>query len=283
MKQKTFKEYAAAKKANLHPFATLKYEVTVQQYPNMETVFGSHSVKSDQQFPNMETSFGSHSVGELQEEVSTTPGKITTADQIAQHKPAEEKSIHDSNKIKHSNSMGEYTIDSTHINTALHEKKIRPTIAAHIRNIDATLNKSKLDRDTHVYTGLKDSPAKHFTGSGSAKVHLPAYTSTSTKCKIAKNFTVAREQTKEEAEKHTPINAGVETATGGNKVDHVLKLHLPKGTKAGSVKHFAAYENENEILLHRGHNIEIHPHPTIDKDGTHVWHARIISHTPTKV
>ena len=283
MKQKTFKEYAAAKKANLHPFTTLKHEVTVQQYPSMETSFGSHSVKSDQQYPSMETSFGSHSVKELQEEVSTTPGKITAAEQISQHKTAEEKSIHNSNKVNRNNAIGEYTFDSYNINTALHEKNARPTIKKHIEGIDAALDKSKLDRDTHVYTGLKDSPAKHFGSTGTAKVHLPAYTSTTTKYKIAKHFTVAKPISKEHLEKHSQINSDYNKDTKKSTVDHVLKIHLPKGTKAGSVKHFAEYPSENEILLHRGHNIEIHPHPTIDKDGTHVWHARIISHTPDKV
>lgn len=122
MKQKTFKEYAAAKKAMLHPFTTLKHEVTIQQYPSMETSFGSHSVKSDQQYPSMETSFGSHGVKDLQEEVSTTPGKITAAEQIGQHKADEEKSIHNKNKVEENNHIQDYTGDSTDINRALHTK-----------------------------------------------------------------------------------------------------------------------------------------------------------------
>lgn len=145
------------------------------------------------------------------------------------------------------------------------------------------MDSAHIHEDTHVYTGLKDSPAKHFTGEGSAKVHLPAYTSTSTQYRIAKNFTSGKPISKEHLEKHSPINSDYKKNTKRSTADHVLKIHLPKGTKAGSVKHFATFEKENEILLHRGHNIEIHPHPTIDKDGTHVWHARIISHTPDKV
>lgn len=50
--------------------------------------------------------------------------------------------------------------------------------------------------------------------------------------------------------------------------------------KAGSIKNQSHYEVEFHFLLHRGHNIEIHPHPSVDDQGTHIWHAHIISHTP---
>lgn len=265
MKQKTFKEYAATKKAQLHPFTTLKHEVSTQLYPNMETVFGSHSVK------------------ELQEEVSTTPGKITTTEQIGRHSPEAEQSIHDKNKVGINDHIQNYTSKSTDINHALHTKTPDPDIKKQIKGVDKVLDAARIHEDTHVYTGLKDSPVKYFKGSGSAKVHLPAYTSTTTHYATATFFTTGKELTKQEKERHTPINSDYTKTTNLTVPKHVLKIHLPKGTNAGSVKHFSTHQEENEILLHRGHNIEIHPHPTIDKHGTHIWHARIISHTPDKV
>jgi hypothetical protein len=35
--------------------------------------------------------------------------------------------------------------------------------------------------------------------------------------------------------------------------------------------------------IDKRHNIEIHHKPTIMSDDTHVWHAKIHSHTPTDI
>jgi hypothetical protein len=47
------------------------------------------------------------------------------------------------------------------------------------------------------------------------------------------------------------------------------------------------HPKEKEVLLQRGHDLEIHHEPTIvnhPKYGTiYVWHAKIVGHNPTKL
>ena len=287
MKRKTFKEYTVDKKAAIYPFGSLEHETEPGKYPEMETCCGAHSVKpSDTKFPDMETVFGTHGTNPVTEEYSTEPGKLTAADQVAEHKTKDSKLIHASNKIGKTESLENYSTSSTDINNSLHTRKVSPSAKKQINSIDRSMDRASIDKDTHVFTGLKDSPAKHFVGLKSgetAKVHLPAYTSTSTRYKIASNFTHARPATQAERQTHTPLNSDHKDYKKYKTLEHVLKIHLPKGTKAGSIRHFASHDTEDEILLHRGHNIEIHPHPTVDEFGNHTWHARIISHTPEKV
>jgi hypothetical protein len=69
--------------------------------------------------------------------------------------------------------------------------------------------------------------------------------------------------------------------------NHVLKIHLPKGTQAGSIKHLSNYKKENEVLLNRGHDLEIHHEPTVidhpKKGKVHIWHAKVVDHNPQKL
>ena len=292
-KENAFKNYIIHRKGKLFPFSDVKVDVPAEKYPSMETSFGSHSlVVLGQAYPSMETSFGSHSLAtkcnnpKLTEEYSTTPGKITASEQIDNHhvhRMESVGSIHDRNKLKKNDALYKYSVRSQRYNGALHEKIIPDHIKQDIKSIDKSLDSASIDHDTHVYTGMRHSPAGYFTGSGTAKVHLPAYTSTSTDYGVACVFAKLHAHSAEQIAKHTPINSDCKHYDPAASTRHVLKLHLPKGTKAGSVMHFSKYDDEHEILLHRGHNIEIHPHPTVDQHNVNVWHARVISHTPDKI
>jgi len=72
---------------------------------------------------------------------------------------------------------------------------------------------------------------------------------------------------------------GIEDGGGS----HFLKIHLPKGTKAASVREHSFVPEEREILLHRGHNIEIQHKPTKMANDMYMWHARVISHEPLSI
>lgn len=242
-----------------------------KQVPFLETVFGKHSQEKKE--PVLQTTFGKHSQRKLKEEAENKD--------IGIHSNADEERIHDFNTVETSNAVRKYGMSSSDINGTLHTlhgstdkpvhgNKINDS-KKHIKALDDVLNNSKINHDTHVFTGLPHSPEKHFKDMNAKKgqsitIHHPAYMSTSTSYETAKFF----------ASKPSEV-----TKPGAEK--HVLKLHLPQGTKGGSIRHLATFKDENEILLHRGHNIEIHPHPTIDKDGTHVWHAKVVSHTPKHI
>lgn len=255
-----------------------------KQMPFLETVFGKHSQEKKE--PVLQTTFGKHSQEKLKEE--------TASRQIADHSKSAEDKIHDFNSIETSNAVRKYAMSSAGINGALHtlhgntDKPVHGNIInnakSHVKALDDVLSNTKIHSDTHVFTGLPHSPAQHFETMKAKKgesitLHHPAFMSTSTSYEVAKDF--ARQDHPIDGKKHKPTE-GSEGIPGG-KVRHVLKLHLPQGTRAGSVRNQASFRNENEVLLHRGHNIEIHPHPTIDTDGTHVWHAKVVSHTPKHI
>lgn len=70
---------------------------------------------------------------------------------------------------------------------------------------------------------------------------------------------------------------GIEYPDSG-EVRHIIKIHVPKGTNAMSLKEHSFVPEEKEVLLHRGHNLEIHHKPEkLDKD-TYLWHAKITGH-----
>lgn len=242
-----------------------------KQMPFLETVFGKHSQEKKE--PVLQTTFGKHSQEKLKEEAENKD--------IGVHSNADEYKIHEHNRVESNNAARKYAMSSAEMNGTLHTlhggtaKPVSDSTInnnkKHIKDLDDVLNKSKIHADTHVFTGLPHSPEKHFKEMNAKKgesitIHHPAYLSTTTDYDTAKFFA---------------SRPGTNKAGTGEK--HVLKIHLPQGTKGGSIKHLASFPEENEVLLHRGHNIEIHPHPTIDKDGTHVWHAKVVSHTPKHI
>jgi len=134
------------------------------------------------------------------------------------------------------------------------------------KHLDHIMSKHKVKKQFHVFTGLKVDPAKEFKkNSDSTTFRHPAFMSTSTTKRVASEF--AR---------------NVPNKDEGTSERHVLKLHVPEGAHAMSVKDHTTYNDENEILLHRGHHIEIHHTPTIVKDSrgtTKIWHGRIVGHS----
>jgi hypothetical protein len=129
-------------------------------------------------------------------------------------------------------------------------------------------------KDHVVYTGLPESPQGVFDRekkkSGTApkhvEVHLPAYTSTSTKRHVAEKF----------AEQ-----------VGRSGAQHVLKIHVPAGHPAISLKAHSKYQgnnDESEVLLHRDTRLHIHHEPEYDNyTNTYVWHAHVAGHHPTEI
>ena len=234
-------------------------------------------VKSKEQtVPVLVTVFGKHS----QKRQEKLKESLAVEKEIGAHPEEIEHKIHDFNAVETSNAVRKYSMSSSEMNGVLHtlhgstDKPVHGNMInnhkKHIKALDDVLNNSKIHADTHVYTGLTHSPLIHFAKMNPKKgegivIHHPAYMSTSTSYESAKFFAGRP------SEKNRP----------GEK--HVLKLHLPQGTRGGSIKHLSSFPDENEILLHRGHNIHIHPTPTIDSDGTHVWHARVVSHTPQHI
>jgi hypothetical protein len=276
-KMKSFKDFVINKTSKL---------------PSLETIFGSHS----DQKPTKRTKVSEDT------DMRMSLGK----NQLGEHSPEEEDEIHDENKINAMGSeetIGSYTNDSTWFNKTLHRHYLehgrepmtgKSGLFNDVKPLDNALNASTIKRGTHVFTGIKRNPADLFAQAGKTDdpvtTHHPAYLSTSTNFESAIQFSKAMPH---DLQKHPALNSDHASQEEiSNNYDegphHILKLHVPTGTHGGSVRHISQGEgaNENEVLLHRGHTIQIDPRPTIVPhpwiDGEHVavWHARVVGHDP---
>jgi hypothetical protein len=254
--------------------------------PLIQTVFGSHSKPAKKQ--KIVFKHGQDDLSTMHESAKDL-SKEDHRGQTEIHSAKDENKIHSDNKTKENNALFRYTEGSRIVNKSLynlHAKKQKPSNADHIKQIDQALNSEKIKHDTHVFTGLSRDPREHWSKNNKNKpvvVHHPAYISTSTKYSEAHFFAEPDLNDHHSEEHHKPLNHDAPKLDKDSMVQHVLKIHVPAGTHGGSVSHQSEHPHENEILLHRGHDIEIHHQPTIHPDGTHVWHGRIVNHNPKQV
>ena len=292
---KSFKQYLIESKEKSRP-VTIKRKKKPLELPTLMTHFGSHA-KEQSPLPTLKTVFGTHSKIETNRDLDES-SKIpkTAKDQIGN----DNHDIHKTDPLSKSDVVAGYSESSHHLNDFLHKShhgtktKYSQYNRKTVNDLDKELDRARLSKDTHVYTGLPQGPHELFKAhkvepGENIKVHLPAYTSSSTSYRIAKKFATGMSERSHKFGKYIPVNHKVHEPL--NKLDepindngkHVLKIHLPKGTKAGSIRSQSSYKHENEVLLHRGHELEIHHRPTVEPDGTHIWHARVIKHNPKQI
>ena len=281
---------------------TLKqYREEKNKPETMETSFGSHSQPKTE---TMETSFGSHSEPKdkkekLSEDYKSLFDKPTTLSGkpkptlYDKHIPSATEDAHIHEKVApfdkdkmsgmERESVDDYTDESRSVNSMLHRHSKGHDISTSnstayrktVKHLDNLLGRRKTTEDMHVYTGIKYSPAKHFKKVDgkvpeSKVVNLPAFTSTSSSVKCARPF--SSETMHPNDERH-----GITYPESG-EVRHILKIHVPKGSSAMSLKAASFCPEEKEVVLHRGHDIEIHHKPEqLDKD-TYLWHAKVVGH-----
>jgi hypothetical protein len=166
-----------------------------------------------------------------------------------------------------------HTLGSRTVNNILHqhyrgETEIDPKSppAKHIKKMDKVLKRFILSKPAKVYTGIPVSVEHAYEKykadrSKPIKLHLPAYTSATTKFLQAISFSVGR----------------------GN---NILMIELPIGTPAVSLKKISSHEYEKEVLLPRGIDIKVQPNPEIiTKYGgkIYVWKAVALGHSPIEI
>jgi len=114
--------------------------------------------------------------------------------------------------------------------------------------------------DFHVYTGLfgannPHTQATHKDEHGNLLFHVPAFTSTSLNMSVAQDFAKKK----------------VDDSLNREFTD-VLKIKLPGGYHHGAfIKPQSEFQEEEEYLLDRGHNLKLHPEPDY-----HVHNNRIV-------
>lgn len=223
-------------------------------------------------FPVMETCFGAHSLP--QNKLSESSYETVDHDKLhATH------DLNTSNLSKDQKKAVEvYTSSSLGLNGYLHNKHKSLNAASNYKShadlLTAAMDKQKTKSPLNVYTGVLKSPAEHFTHDKPVTVHLPAFTSTSTSRAASTQF--AKSTTHK-----NDANHGIDSTDHDAK--HIIKIHLPVGTSAASVRSHSNIQEENEILLNRGHNIEIHHKPEHIGNNIWQWNAHVVSHTPDKL
>lgn len=116
-----------------------------------------------------------------------------------------------------------------------------------VKKLDQALSRNKLPSDLHVFSGVGFDPSLKAAKHPEHHLHLPAYTSTSIKKSVARNFAANQGNEKPELQK------------GGVK-GHILHIHLPKGHAGAYIDKESNYQGEKEFLLPRATTIKIRGH-----------------------
>ena len=155
-----------------------------------------------------------------------------------------------------------------------------------ISQIDQYLQKFPLKQNLKVYTGIPESPSRVWEKyqadvNKPVRVHLPAYTSTTTSYTTAYvNF--ARED--RISPKDHPARNVNSVSFPVYKGMHILHITVPKGYPALSLIDVSQYgDEEEEILLPRGLDVEIDPRPYIKPTPGQpgiIWFAKVVGHNP---
>jgi len=154
--------------------------------------------------------------------------------------------------------------------------------AKNVEALDRLIANHRLKHQLVVYTGVKESPADAWLKykadvTKPIRLHLPAYTSTTTNINRAYEFS---EHEVVLRKRHQPRNKNAPPEEFGVQV---LMITIPPGNPAASLKKISDWPTENEIILPRGLDIEIDPRPTVLKNNAHIWHTQVVGHNPVQI
>ncbi len=167
-----------------------------------------------------------------------------------------------------------------------------------VSGVDRELARNVLKKDYTLYTGLPESPIEAFNlykqpTNKPLTVHLPAYTSTTTRWGIAAEFaTNQASQDPIDRSGHNVLDPNGKKIKNPQKKNKriqefdILRIFVPAGTTGASVAELSQNYDEAEVLLPRGLNIIISPNPhRVEARGDifYVWNAKVVGHTPQPV
>ena len=216
-------------------------------------------------------------------------------DQHTTHFPTGKLSQESKDIIKH------YSVHSLRTNSSLyaaHDGIIdpMPEIVDRVKKLDKAFKSTKSKKDGVVYTGVRGSVFHNFDSDSPANIHIPSYISATTGPNIAASFAhpdsdhqeykLNTDQVKTLSDRH-----GLDPSIFSKRIRHVLRLHVPAGSKAHSIVGISKNPHEHEVLIHRGHDITIDPIPHSvhkdvfagdqDKGRLIVWNATLGKRKPT--
>ena len=205
----------------------------------------------------------------IQSDIDKTNPTHQTHEQLSEH-----YKLDDYNQI---HAVKNYTGGSSVLNNHLfdtkgdHDKINHDNMRGYgfdIQQLDRALDQRAAPKEFFVYSGIPFNPNEVKNTDG--LIHLPAYTSTSLKFSKATGF--ARHFSDHDDPEHTSHH-------------HVLKIHIPEGSKHGGYidQHSNYKDNEHEFLMKRNSVIKVDrvPETHIASNGinhtkVHVWNAHIV-------
>lgn len=147
----------------------------------------------------------------------------------------------------HKKAIHTYTKESKDMNGHLWSgSESNPEQKAVISHLSNAIKSAKpAHEDFHVYSGMSLNPHEHENG----KIHIPAFTSTSSDHRVAGNF--AKKTTIE----HIADEHGVLHPT---EIHHVLKINVKKGQHVGAfIGGHSTRQFEHEFLIHKNHTFHL--------------------------
>jgi 8-oxo-dGTP pyrophosphatase MutT (NUDIX family) len=258
-----------------------------QHYPNLKTIgYGDTRNQPQQAKEDLEDRDIEASDFSLHRELSLRHHKISP------------------NVLRH---LQDYSEDSRKLNNYLHKhyrNQIKPNKHHQVRSeyLDTVFKNVKLKKNIKVYTGIPESPGRIWEKyradvTKPVRVHLPAYTSTTTNLKIADvgfaladytNYNDHRPRNvvkgKLDLYKMGVVSQGVKEVYDGSQILHIT---VPAGYPAMSMTSVSRYgDDEEEILLPRGLDVEIEPNPYIKTTPGRpivIWFAKVVGHNPVVI
>ena len=188
---------------------------------------------------------------------------------------------------KETAALARYTKGSRDINDKLHQNfhANRTKNDKVVKSLDKAMTR-QTTKDMILFTGVKQSLIVAWKKYGAnlmepIRLHLPAYTSTSTDFEKACGFA--------SPEKDMPhVYRQIQKFKKSYGYPNVIAIRVPKGTPCVSVMEISHYDTEDEILLPRGIDILVRPEAAYTRPsdwgtGFFIWYADLVGHRPMEI
>lgn len=180
---------------------------------------------------------------------------------------------------------GSHSRDIANVLHKLHRNKLKPHRVSKmtrddIQILDDIMANHYIRYDTTVFHGCRETPARIWLMNNlpvdkPIRIHLPAFTSTTTEWWIARGFS------SDDYGFVSKYKKEFLAANWPTRGYNLLEINLKAGTPGLSVKKHSQHSSENEILLGRGVELEVSPEPRrIAEKDIILWSCTVVDTKP---
>lgn len=157
------------------------------------------------------------------------------------------------------------------------------------RHLKQAITNHVVQRPITVWSGISFTP--EYNAARGEEIHLPAFTSTSLKRSVAGGFATYLDHSEHIYHKDTkekiPFSEFHEARRNHNEQQmiqyyHLLKIHVPRYSHALYMRSVSPHPIEEEVLLHPGCRLHVHPEPGVDHKSHIVIWKSILTHDGIK-